>query len=154
MSEQKNNRPANAESKIRELMLKLQIANTQVEDQPLKACEVFTKIIAEANGIANDIPEAALTVLQNIQETAGDNLVQAALMATNPSEVDVVVPMLSGKMGRLNNILNLGFYLHENKISVDIDKQNYTATYCAKIAEQIAPNNEITQRLIKIVKAE
>jgi hypothetical protein len=152
MSTIKSTKLLNTEDKIRDLILRLQIANAQVQDQPLEACTLFTQIITQADALADEIPETALSVLQNIQETAGDNLVQAALMATAPNELDAVVPVLSGKMTRLHNILNLGFYLQEHQISLIIDGQDYSAAYCCALAKKMAPDHDVTLRLTTLVE--
>ena len=136
---------------IKQLLGQLKAANNLSETQPIEACQEFMQITVNVDEIAQQkgskLQPEALQALQKIQNTASDNLVQAALMATPAADINDVLPLLENRMDRLNNLINLGFYLHVNKTTVQIQGEVVTAQSCALKAQAIAPENEMTLSL-------
>lgn len=136
---------------IKQLLEKLKAANTLTEAQPVEACQEFMQITVNVDEIAqkhgSKLQPEALQALQKIQNTASDNLVQAALMATPPADINDVLPLLENRMDRLNNLINLGFYLHVNQTTVTIHDEVVSAQSCAIKAQAIDPENEMTLSL-------
>lgn len=138
---------------IKQLLNQLQQANSLVDQQPLEACQEFVQVTVGAEKLSalENLPQAALDTLTQLQNTASDNLVHAALMATPAADVQDVAPLLESRIHRVNNLINLGFYLFEHQTGVLIGEELYTPQTCAEKALHLEPENEMVVTLVAAV---
>ena len=139
------------EESIQALITDLQHANDVVNNNPLEACYLYSDLIKKTTSAATDWRNQTFNVFQDIIDTASDNLIQASIEAIEPQDIQDMVPLLRSQIHRLDNLLNLGFYLHKHQISVIINDQNYTPRLCASKAAHIAPDHPRTQQLLLAV---
>lgn len=143
-------------NQIQQLLQKLQMANALTQHQPLAACQEFMQITVNVDELAEkyaaSLSADGLQTLAKIQNTASDNLIQAALMATPTEDLEDIIPLIENRLDRLNNLINLGFYLQENQTQVRIKGQIYTALTCAQKAQKIDPAHEMTLALIATLR--
>ena len=90
-----------------------------------------------------------LQAIAQVQGLAIENLVQTALLTTDPREIQEVEPLLVGRLNNLGILTNLGLYLHQHRVNVQVGGETITVEKCLNLAQNLASEHPLTAHLAR-----